>query len=330
MMITPNHLTFLRGILAGVIGALLIFSARPIVSAITLGLFVIAIVTDWLDGLLARRMGCVSSFGKIADPIADKLLVLGVLFALAYRGLFSVWWVVPIAIREAVVTLVRIHQIRSGTVLAADTAGKIKTTFQCGTIVVAFLSLLIQTKPASDFLTPVLYGGLVISNVLTLVSGYLFFDKLFRRTPRKWQEIAATFLFVGHVKPFPGTLASAIALIFLLDRSSPGLQVVLILVTLVAGRYAAQFMMRKTRRADPQEVVIDEVLGILLTFLFIPISMKSLVAGFLLFRLLDIWKPFPIRLIERAPNGWGIMLDDAAAAVYANLVLQAAYRHGLM
>lgn len=76
--------------------------------------------------------------------------------------------------------------------------------------------------------------------------------------------------------------------------------------------------------ADPPEVVLDEVAGIFLTFAGLStLGRTELLIGFLLFRIFDIWKPFPVRLVERLPGGWGIALDDLAAAVYANLLLRA-------
>jgi phosphatidylglycerophosphatase A len=75
-------------------------------------------------------------------------------------------------------------------------------------------------------------------------------------------------------------------------------------------------------RTDPSQVVVDEVVGQMLTFLLLPhAGWKWLVGGFLLFRAFDIVKPFPARQAERIPRGWGIMLDDVVAGVYALSVL---------
>jgi phosphatidylglycerophosphatase A len=68
--------------------------------------------------------------------------------------------------------------------------------------------------------------------------------------------------------------------------------------------------------------VIDEVAGQLLTFLFLPVNLLNLVLGTALFRIFDIWKPFPIRKLEPLGNGVGIMADDLMAGIYANLILQ--------
>jgi phosphatidylglycerophosphatase A len=75
-------------------------------------------------------------------------------------------------------------------------------------------------------------------------------------------------------------------------------------------------------RTDPGQVVVDEVVGQMLTFLLLPhATWKWLVGGFLLFRAFDIVKPFPARQAERIPRGWGIMLDDVVAGVYGMAVL---------
>ena len=73
---------------------------------------------------------------------------------------------------------------------------------------------------------------------------------------------------------------------------------------------------------DPGRVVIDEVAGMLVTMLFLPVAVDTVAIGFVLFRAFDIFKPQPVRLCERLPRGWGIMTDDIVAGVYANLSLR--------
>jgi phosphatidylglycerophosphatase A len=92
------------------------------------------------------------------------------------------------------------------------------------------------------------------------------------------------------------------------------------------------------RQADPQSVVIDEISGQLITYFGISIigaitgrdfGWKYLLAGFILFRVFDIWKPWPVRAAERLPGGWGIMADDWVAGIYAALCLWALRAMGL-
>lgn len=73
---------------------------------------------------------------------------------------------------------------------------------------------------------------------------------------------------------------------------------------------------------DNGKIVIDEIVGMLTTLLFIPLNLKIVIIGFFLFRAFDIFKPFPVRDMEKLPRGWGVMTDDLLAGVYANLVLR--------
>jgi len=95
-------------------------------------------------------------------------------------------------------------------------------------------------------------------------------------------------------------------------------------VTLISllGVWAANKVERDSKIVDPSFVVIDEVAGQLITFFLIPLSWVYLFIGFLLFRAFDILKPFPARRAEELPGGWGIMVDDIVAGIYANLFLQ--------
>ena len=88
------------------------------------------------------------------------------------------------------------------------------------------------------------------------------------------------------------------------------------------GVWAANRVEADSKIVDPSFVVIDEVAGQLITLFLIPFSWIYLLAGFLLFRAFDILKPFPARRAEELPGGWGIMLDDIFAGIYANLFLQ--------
>lgn len=95
----------------------------------------------------------------------------------------------------------------------------------------------------------------------------------------------------------------------------------------LAGIWASSRVTGLFGRADPGEAVVDEVIGQLVTFLFIPFttSWKFILAGFLLFRLFDIWKPYPIRDLEILPGGLGVCADDIVAGVYAGICLAVIY-----
>jgi phosphatidylglycerophosphatase A len=104
-------------------------------------------------------------------------------------------------------------------------------------------------------------------------------------------------------------------------------EVVVTLLISIIGVIVATRASRYAQIEDPQWVVIDEVSGQLITyflFFLIPHNWKSWLLGFILFRLFDIWKPFPARQLESLPGGWGIMADDWMAGIYAAIVLRVA------
>jgi phosphatidylglycerophosphatase A len=101
-------------------------------------------------------------------------------------------------------------------------------------------------------------------------------------------------------------------------------------VAVLIGIPAATHMARSTGLKDPQFVVIDEVAGQLITLIAVPVSWKSLLLGFILFRGFDIVKPPPVRQLEHLPEGFGIVLDDVAAGLYALALMQLALHFGLL
>ena len=135
----------------------------------------------------------------------------------------------------------------------------------------------------------------------------------------------ATGGYVGYVPIAPGTFGSALGLGLLWGIRPFGdvrLEIVVIVLVLVLGVWSGSVAERHAGRVDPGIVVIDEVAGMLITMLLIPVTAISVLAGFLVFRALDILKPWPARRLERLPGGFGIMADDAMAAVYGNLVMR--------
>ena len=101
-------------------------------------------------------------------------------------------------------------------------------------------------------------------------------------------------------------------------------QAAVIVTLLVLGSIAGNVAERHFGRADPRQVIIDEVMGMLITLFLNPVGLKGAFAGFLFFRATDVIKPYPANRLERLPGGIGVMADDAMAAVYANLILRAA------
>ncbi|OGX06236.1 MAG: CDP-diacylglycerol--glycerol-3-phosphate 3-phosphatidyltransferase [Omnitrophica bacterium RIFCSPLOWO2_12_FULL_50_11] len=186
MLVTPNRLTALRIILA-CICAILLFSWRSLfVEFITAGLFSVACFTDWLDGYLARTKSMITQTGKIVDPIADKLLILGVMSGFAYYELYPVEWVILIGVREFLVTAWRLIMLGKSEVLQAEWAGKIKVGFQVGSIYATFVYLLLDDSAVFDasFAAVLLsfqwihYLGIFLAALVTVASGIIFFHRL--------------------------------------------------------------------------------------------------------------------------------------------------------
>jgi phosphatidylglycerophosphatase A len=149
-------------------------------------------------------------------------------------------------------------------------------------------------------------------------------------SPRKtrWAWTLSTFFGAGYLKPGPGTYGSIFAVLlwfgaanlFAPTRLTLAIATALaaILITLI-GIPASTITARESSRKDPGFVVIDEVAGQLFALILAPPDWHHAALDLLLFRLFDIWKPWPIRRLEALPAGTGIMLDDVAAGLLALL-----------
>jgi phosphatidylglycerophosphatase A len=128
---------------------------------------------------------------------------------------------------------------------------------------------------------------------------------------------------VGYVPVAPGTFGSLAGLaVWWLLPSSPAVQAVAIAAFFVAGSLAGNVAERHFQKTDPRYVVIDEVMGMMMTLFLNPVGVRGMCLGFLLFRAADVVKPWPANRLERLHGGVGVMADDAMAAVYANLALR--------
>jgi phosphatidylglycerophosphatase A len=124
--------------------------------------------------------------------------------------------------------------------------------------------------------------------------------------------------------PFaPGTFGSIAGLVvWALVPQTPTAQAVAILVMLAAGTWSAGVAERHFHATDPSPVVVDEVMGMVVTLFSLPVGWPGALVGFLLFRLFDVVKPYPANRLERIRGGFGVMADDFMAAVYANVTLR--------
>lgn len=131
----------------------------------------------------------------------------------------------------------------------------------------------------------------------------------------------------GYAPIAPGTVGSAVGVVFYLAmhylRFDAVMQVSVTLLITLGGVWAAAEAAKHFQQEDPSQVVVDEVAGQMVTLALTGASLKGAVIGFLLFRVLDILKPWPAGRIERLHGGVGIMGDDVMVALYGNLILQA-------
>ena len=146
-----------------------------------------------------------------------------------------------------------------------------------------------------------------------------------RTTRERVALLIATVGGVGRAPFAPGTVASAITALALgLFTPSRPVLIVLVLAVIVLGTWAAHDAERSLGAKDPGAIVIDEVAGMALSVLALPLTPAVLLAGFLLFRVFDIVKPYPANALQRLAGGVGVMLDDVVAGLYALLLLLAA------
>jgi phosphatidylglycerophosphatase A len=144
---------------------------------------------------------------------------------------------------------------------------------------------------------------------------------------RRLAIFLATAGYAGYFPFAPGTVGSAVGLLlFVVLRwfASPLAEVAAVAAVSLAGVWAAREAETHWGRRDPGAIVIDEVAGMLLTLVAVPVSWAGALLGFLLFRGYDIVKPLGARQCERLPGGYGVMADDLVAGLYAHLTLRAA------
>lgn len=183
-----NRLTVARFFLT--IGFVVSMTVRfPWNYTVSLALFILASITDYIDGEIARRFSMITDFGKLMDPLVDKIMMAAAFICLVPLGALPAWAVVVIISREFLITGLRLIALSNGTVLAAESLGKHKTGWQIATVIF-FLALLSfaefsgarMTAPQTlvRFVTVWKYGGaffVTVTVALTLISGVGYFWK---------------------------------------------------------------------------------------------------------------------------------------------------------
>ena len=134
--------------------------------------------------------------------------------------------------------------------------------------------------------------------------------------------IFATGFGCGYIPKIPGTIGSFFAVLLYWFYPIDSIMLLSISVVLFVIGVPAATVVERFEGKDSDKIVIDEIVGQILTFVFIPFAGLNIILGFVLFRIFDIWKPYPINISQNLPNGWGVMFDDVLAAVYANVALR--------
>ena len=167
-----NKLTVMRMILVPIFLVFLVFDCIPYGKLVATALFIIASITDKLDGYIARSRNQVTNFGKFMDPLADKLLVTAAIISLVELNCIPAWAVVVIIAREFAVSGLRTIAASDGTVIAASWWGKIKTVIQ----MISILLLLVKVSISEyTFLSNLIGGAKVSSWIFNSLSIYMFY-----------------------------------------------------------------------------------------------------------------------------------------------------------
>lgn len=133
----------------------------------------------------------------------------------------------------------------------------------------------------------------------------------------------ATGAYIGHLSRAPGTLGSleGVLIVLALRGREPLIYWLVLAAVIAVGLWASGATEKEYGVVDDQRIVIDEIAGFLLTMLLLQVTLQTVVLGFVLFRVYDIWKP--VSRLEKIPGGMGIMADDLAAGIMANVTLRA-------
>jgi CDP-diacylglycerol--glycerol-3-phosphate 3-phosphatidyltransferase len=187
----PNFLSSVR-ILIALIAPFYLIEGTLWVRVVAGAVCAIAVATDWFDGWYARKFDKVTKLGKILDPIADKMLVLISFSVFVYLDVLSIWWVIPIFIREIVITIYRFIFLSKNIVVAAAKSGKIKTVMQMSTLAIVYVFFMAKnhfSEYFSVYFQYILWAALAITLYLTVKSGVIFFKNNWKLI-KKFHQLA--------------------------------------------------------------------------------------------------------------------------------------------
>lgn len=337
----PNIISCLRVVLTPAIIFFLLRGGGILDFSVALLLFTVAALTDFWDGLVARKFGVSSAFGAFIDPLADKIFVLGVLAAFVYEQVLSLGLLLVFMSRDLLLTLLRMVIARiPGARWKTSKLAKWKTFLLFIVLYGAFATYAAKLGiiPCSFIVVQKIF--LAVAWPIAVLSLYSGLDYLITyQTPiESWIQLLTfskridtallAFATLGSAwLPVyaPGTLASLVAVVVSYYFPLQGVLGGLFLGCMVLlGWIAATRAIKVLGSQDPGIVVIDEIVAMQLICFYLPrqATVLSYVAAFVVFRILDIAKPFPINTVEqKISGGLGIMLDDLVAAVVTIIFL---------
>ena len=185
-MTLPNQLTILRIILTPLF-LILFLSPEPLLKQISVGIFIIAALSDWYDGWLARKFNYITEWGKFMDPLADKILTSAAFIGFTFVGLLEWWMVVIVLIRDFTVTILRLYAEKKGHIFTTSNYAKLKTLLQ---MVFLYYLLLLYVASISPELIPIfsstfdmlldvemIYFIMLLITIITVHTGFLYIQK---------------------------------------------------------------------------------------------------------------------------------------------------------
>jgi CDP-diacylglycerol--glycerol-3-phosphate 3-phosphatidyltransferase len=334
----PNLLSILRGFLA--VGIFLLILNNIYFWALLI--FVIAALTDYFDGIIARKYHLITAAGKIIDPICDKMLILFCFAGFAIKGYIYWHFVVIIALREIIITAIRLRLLRKNIIIPAKYAGKIKTTLQMGVIIILFLGISLLSGESfagidEAFFSRLMNYLMLFLVIVTVISAIAYLKNIgnyFRSEKKQLKkkdeakkfnaavDITVSLFHIGYVPIGGGTLASLLtAAAYFFIATNFTLYLLVTFFVLLLGFSLVKKAEALYNEKDPPRVVIDEAAGMLISFILMPPQIWYLVIGFIIFRILDILKPYPADILEKRTGSYGIMWDDIICGIYTCLML---------
>ena len=142
-----------------------------------------------------------------------------------------------------------------------------------------------------------------------------------------WKKILFTALYIGYSPLAPGTMGTILAvLIYIIEYLLIGdcswiINLFIVIIMLYPSIKLGDAGVAYFNNSDPQEIVLDEVMGFWISILFFPFNWKIIALAFVVFRIMDIIKPYPAYKLQRLKNGMGVMIDDYIAGIYSNITI---------